>query len=130
MNPAEGWREARDQLDVLADETPQHAIHLLHHLVELHRLELDHLPPAERQQLAGEPRRALGGAADLLEILAALVVGLEARQHELGEAEDGGGEIVEVVGDAASESTEGLHLLRVAELLLAAAQRVAGAAQL
>ena len=39
-------------------------------------------------------------------------------QQHLGVAADDGEQVVEVVGDAAGEPADGLHLLRLAELLL------------
>jgi len=42
----------------------------------------------------------------------------EPREDELGPSRDHGQEVVEVVRDAAREPPDGLHLLRLAQLLL------------
>ena len=49
-----------------------------------------------------------------------------APRDELGVADDGGEEVVEVVRDAAGEPADGLHLLRLAQLLLAFVERLLG----
>ena len=47
---------ARDELDVLADEAAQHAVHVADDLVEVEDLRLQHLLAAEGEQLARERR--------------------------------------------------------------------------
>ena len=54
----------------------------------------------------------------LLGVGTARVGGAHAVHDDVRVAEDGGEQVVEVVGDAASESTHRFHLLRVAEQLL------------
>ena len=69
------------------------------------------LAAAEHEQLAGERGGAVGGAADLLDVVAHRVV---ARQLALGEAdagEDHGQQVVEVVRDAARELSDRLQAL-------------------
>ena len=113
-----GIREHGDQGDMLTDQPPQHAVHIRHHDVEIEDLRLQHLSPAVREQLPRERRRALGCLADLLDILALRVAGGQVAQQQLCVAENGGQQVVEVVGDAARQLAHGFHLLRLAELLL------------
>ena len=57
-----------------------------------------------------------GGLANLVEILPLAVLVLDNRRQQLGVAEDRGQEIVEVVGDAAGELADRIHLLRLDQL--------------
>ena len=50
--------------------------------------------------------------------LAVGIVGVEAVERHLAEADDGGQQVVEVVGDAAGQLPDRFHLLRLPELLL------------
>ena len=72
----------------------------------------------EREQLARESRGTIGGLADLDHVFAAAVVRRQVFLQQLCVPGDGGEEVVEVVGDPAREPSHGLHLLRLAELLL------------
>ncbi len=67
--------------------------------------------------------RALARRDDLRERLAHGVAGGKLARGELGEAEDDREHVVEIVGDAAREQTDGLHLLRLPQLLLDALAR-------
>src|SRR6185369_15753304 len=71
------------------------------------------------EELARERGGALAGASDLFHVLAQLHVE-RARREEVAVAEDRRQDVVEVVRDAAREAPDGLHLLRLAELLLEA----------
>ena len=97
------------ELDLLAERAGQQAVQLGHDLVEVQ----DPLPhdfaAAEDQQLAGERRRALRGAADLLDVRGRRRVLADVVGHELGVVEDDPEEVVEVVGDAAGELSHALQ---------------------
>ena len=58
------------------------------------------------------------GALDLVEVLVAEVGGIERRRDQLGVAGDHGQQVVEVVGDAAGQSADCLHLHCLRQLLL------------
>ena len=105
------------QPHVLADEAAEHLLHLLDDVVEVADAGLDHLLAAEGEELAGERRGALRGLADLVEPAVVLCAGPSSRGRELAVAEDHAQEVVEVVGDAAGELPDRLHLLGLAELL-------------
>ncbi len=49
--------------------------------------------------------------------------------QQFGVTDDGGEEVIEIVGDAASEPAHGFELVRVAELFLGLVQRVFRAAK-
>ena len=78
---------------------------------------------AEREELRGEVRGAPAGAPDLLEVARSRgSPGLKSRDQQLDVAEDDREHVVEVVGHAAGEPPDGLHLLRLTELLLRLAE--------
>ena len=109
--------EHRQQLDVLADQAPQHHVHVGDDGVEVEHPGLQDLPAAEREQLPGERRGARGGLLDLLGVASQARVVL-AGDEELAVAGDGGQQVVEVVRDATGEPADRFHLLGLAELVL------------
>ena len=60
---------------------------------------------------------ALGCLKDLVELALGLGIVLEIHAREFHVAEDGGQDIVEIVGDAAGQGADGLHLLGLDQLL-------------
>ena len=110
------------QLDVLADETPQHRDDVLHDDVEVERARLEDLLAAEGEQLARQRGRPLRGLAHEVEVAAEPVPRIERVRQQRAPADDHGEEVVEVVGDAAGELADRLHLLRLPELLLGGPQ--------
>src|SRR5206468_12340312 len=79
---------------------------------------LQNLLATEGEEVAGEGRRPFRRARDQLEVVSRLSVqGLEL-EGETAAARDDGEKVVEVVGDASRELADGLHLLRLQELLL------------
>ena len=109
--------EHRDELDVLADQPAQHHVHVADRRVQVEDPRLQHLPAAEREQLARERGRAVGRPLDLLGVPAQLRVGRAADQ-ELAVPGDRREQVVEVVRDAAGEPADRFHLLRLAQLRL------------
>jgi hypothetical protein len=106
-----------DQLDVLADDAAEHPVHVRHHGPQVEDLRLHDGLAAEGQELAGQGRGPVPGGGHLPDQLAAGVTGREAAQQQFAVAVDDGEEVVEVVGDAAGQPADRLHLLRLAELL-------------
>ena len=78
---------------------------------------LEHRLPAEREQLSGHRCRAVAGLTNLLEVVARRLLVLVGQQH-VGVTGNHRQQVVEVVGDAAGQLTERLHLLRLQQLLL------------
>ena len=107
-------------LDVLADQPLQQLQHVGEQRVEAHHFGPQHLLAAEGQELAREVGGALAGAANLGDELAVGIVRVEAVERHLAETDDGGEQVVEVVGHAAGELAHRFHLLRLPELLLEA----------
>ena len=112
--------EDRAQLDVLTDQALQHPVHVGHDLVEVEDSRGQDLLAAEGEQLT----RQVGGAQRRLPGLhgffATGMVGRQAFQKQVGGAQDGGEQVVEVVRHAARESPDRFHFLRLKELLLEA----------
>ena len=106
------------ELQVLADQAPQHAIELADDGVEIDDARLDDLPAREQQQLAGQGGGALAGALDLLERRPVRMRRRDLAEDDVGVALHDGEQVVEVVRDAAGEPADRLHLLRLQELLL------------
>ena len=87
-------------------------------IVELHHAWLQHLLPAERQQLARERRCALASRADRLDVVRCDPVGTRVREQQVAGTDDDGEQIVEVVSNAAGQLADRFHLLRLLELTL------------
>ncbi len=81
-------------------------------------LRLEQLAAAEGEQLAGDRRRSLAGELDLLCVRPPRVARGQRGEQQLAVAVDRGEQVVEVMGDATGQATDGLHLVRLAELLL------------
>ena len=65
---AERGIEVHVERHVGAEQAAEHRVDLAHHAVERQHARLEHLPAAEREQLASEAGGALAGVADLLEV--------------------------------------------------------------
>src|ERR687892_1742453 len=118
LDAAEVRLDGGDQLDVLADQAPQHPLHVLHDLVQVEDPWLEHLPAAESEELAREVGRPLGRALHLPGVPAPWIVVGESTLEEVGVPQDPGQQVVEVVRDAPGETADGFQLLRPEQLLL------------
>ena len=104
-----------DQLDVRADQAPQHVGDVADRGVDVELTRLCHLLPAERQQLPRQLRRAGGRLDDLLDVAALIGLG-QLVDQEMRIAQDRRQQVVEVMGDPAGEPSDRLHLLRLPQL--------------
>ena len=100
---------------VLADHAVQQGQGGADQRVEVELTQLEHLTSAIGQQLTRELGRAPPRLRDHTGALAAVGVGQLVLQ-EAGGAVDDGEEVVEVVGDAAGQSSDRLHLLGLTQL--------------
>src|SRR6185312_448274 len=112
--------QIRDELDILGQEPRQHLLEIVGEGAQVEDLGLEHLPAAERQQLTGEARGAVGGAQNLAEPVRQILVAAMVGAQQLTVGDDGGEQVVEVVRDTAGEMADGFHLLRLPELFLEA----------
>ena len=99
------------ELDVLADQAPEHGHQPRHDGGQVEDARLEHLLAAEREELPREPRGSLRGLLDQLHGVAPGSGGLERVEQELRAAADDGQDVVEVVRDAAGQTSHRLHLL-------------------
>jgi hypothetical protein len=113
--PERGCR-AGAQLDVLADEAPQHALGLADLGVEAHHPGLDDLPPGKGEELPGQGGAAICGREDLLHVADGGIAFPHALAQVVSVAEHHRQQVVEVVRHAAGEPRDGLHLLHLDEL--------------
>jgi hypothetical protein len=79
---------------------------------------LKDLLPAERKEPEREVRGAVRGSLHLPDVLRQPAALRHAAEHEVAEALDDGDQVVEIMGDAAGEPPDGLHLLGLSELFL------------
>ena len=118
------------ELDVLPNQPPEHRLEALDDAREVEHARLEHLLAAEREELAGQRwPRARRASSTSVEVAARGIVRLaDVEEQRVAVARDDGEEVVEVVGDAAGEPADRLHLLRLPELLLQMRVRVRGGA--
>ena len=122
-------RQRADELDVLADDAPEHVLERQHRHVEVEHLRHQHLTAAEGQQLARQRGGAIGGALDALQQPPPRRMVQAFGAERLGVAADHLQQVVEVVGHAAGQPAERADLLRAPQLLgqiVVGAERVGG----
>ena len=86
--------------------------------VEVDHFRLERLAAGEGEQLAGQGGGSAGGLDDRVGEADPLGLGDAGPAQYVGRALDDGQQVVEIVGDAAGQLAERLHLLRLAQLLL------------
>ena len=106
------------QLDGLAEQALQQVRHFRHDVGQLQHLRPQRLLAREGEQLASQARGAVGVRLDLLDVVIIAVAGRVPHQHQVAVADDRGQDVVEVVGDAAGELADHLHLRRLSDLAL------------
>ena len=107
-------REVEVEPDVGGQQASQHRLQLADERAGVDQRRRGRAAPRERQELARELGGPFGGGEDLIDIPfggGQLGAGTQAA----GIPRDDGEQIVEVVGDAAGELADGLHLLRLGE---------------
>ncbi len=108
------------EADVLGDGPAEQFLHGRHELVGIDGLGVEGLPAREGEQAVGESRRPVrgghGGRRVALQVLGPTL--RDARLHEIEGSHDSREQVVEVVGDAARELADRLHLLSLAQLIL------------
>ena len=103
---------------MLPDQALEHRDRLADRGVEMQDARLEHLLSAERQELLGERGGSMRRPLDQIEVLARLGAPLEALQEDFAATMDDRQEVVEVVGHAAGETADRVHLLGLQERLL------------
>ena len=108
-------------LDARAEHVAQQRPHVLDQRRDVGRPHLEPLHPAEGEQLARQPRPALGRRKRILGIVFEFCV-FGALGDDVEPADHHRQQIVEVVRDAARQLPQRLHLLALAKLLLGGLQ--------
>ena len=88
-------------------ETAEHPVDVRDDGVHVEQSWLQHLLPAERQDLTGQLGRAMRRGDDDLGIIAFGVIGTNALEERLPGPEDHRQEVVEVMGDTGGETPDG-----------------------
>ena len=97
---------------------PEHLLEAAEHLVEVEEPRLERLLSTEREELPCQVRSPSARDSYLLDVIANGIARHEPVDDERRVAEDDREDVVEVVGDAAGELPDRVHLLRLAELIL------------
>ena len=106
------------QLDILAEQAREQDGQFRQHIAELKHLRAQGLLAREGKQLTHEPGGAVRVLLDVHDVLEGRVGRPVVHQQEVGEADDRRQHVVEVMGDAAGELTDRLHLLALGDLHL------------
>ncbi len=85
--------------------------------VQVQHFRLDHLAAAERQELIGEAGCPAGGLEHLFDATVQRIFAWQVAQNHVAVTGDDCQQVVEVVRHAAGKSSDGFHLLRLAELV-------------
>ena len=107
-----------DQIDILADEPPQHLQHPCHGCVDIEHLGSNSLFAGEGQELPGQIGGALGRLANVLQAGMERMRALQPPERQFAMADDDAQHVVEIMGDAAGQPAHGFHLLRLDQLHL------------
>ena len=113
---------AEVELHPLAEEALQQHREVGEPIVEVQHLRAQRLAAREREQLPHEARGPVGVLLDLHDVLEGRVGRPVIGEEQIAIADDRLQHVVEVVRDAAGELADGVHLLRLGELLLDEAQ--------
>ncbi len=103
---------------VLAHRSSQHRQEVQHRGVEVDRPGMQHLLPAERQQLPGDVRRPARRFHYLVDVGRAGIALIQALEQEVAEAQDCGHHVVHFVGHTTGQPPRGLHPLGPPQLLV------------
>ena len=106
--------------DILAYYSLQHPAQAADYPVEVQHSGLEHLPPAESQELPEQRGREARGLGDLVKIVVARVPGGQAFAQEVGVCQHGPEQIVQVVGDAGRKLADRIHFLGLEQRLFGA----------
>lgn len=103
--------EAAGKNNIFADKPAHERFDIVGQLIQIEHLRFQHLLPAEGQELLRQHSGPFPAGLDLLEMIAQLLVEPVARQSQFTVAVNDREKIVKVVGNAAGQPPDGLHLL-------------------
>src|SRR5881275_102769 len=107
------------EIDVLANDAPEHVLDIPQQSAEVEHLLLNGLMTAESEQLPGEARGAPRRAQDLLHVSGDALGrrAAETLERQLSVSGNHGQEVIEIMRHAARQTAERLHLAGLCELL-------------
>src|SRR5262249_2065097 len=115
-NQAEIGRRQHYQLDIFADQTAQQLIQTCQQVVRIKNSRLDALLAREGQQLARELRGGGRGVVNLMQVCPLLRACGQRVERQLGVANNRGQQVIEIVGYAAGQPPDALHLAGLEQL--------------
>ncbi len=110
--------EPGHQLDVFAEQRPEHLLRLSHHLVQIQNLGLRQLLPAEGEEVPRQLGSPFARRANLHQVGVILVIIRPLHQQQVAIAVDHGKQVIEIVRNAAGQPADALHFLRLQVLRL------------
>ena len=116
-------REPDVEPHIGSDQLLDQRLHPAHDIVDVDGTRVQCLLLPEREQLTREERPAVGRPADSLDVGPAPVIGHHVEEEDLPEPADRGEQVVEVVGHAPRDASQGLGAMGMAELFFALVQR-------
>src|SRR6266852_1981429 len=108
--------QSKTKLNVFPNQPSQELAHLSDQLIHVQNFGLEHLHPAESKHLAGQRSGPVGGFQNLLGVAVEKVPGSQAVEEQFTVPSYHRQQVVKVVSHAACQSSQRLHLLRLAEL--------------
>ena len=130
LGPTEDGVEHCDEIDILPDQSPEHLGQIGDHRIQIQHSRLEHLLPAEGEQLVRQVGGPLGRPRNLLDGRAYRMFRVETSEHDVRPPHDDHEQVVEVVGHPAREMSHRFHLARLGQLILGLGQLVVGALDL
>src|SRR5215469_15881633 len=115
FDQAEGWIKRRFDRDLLADDSSEHGPQVGHQMIQVDQLGLQHLSATEGEQLFRKYARSICSIQNLFQLVSFCISGRWVVQQHLRIAADDGKQIVEIVSDASSQPSYGLHLVSLTE---------------
>jgi len=112
-----GGARRPDKFDVLAKEAPEQLEHGRDGVREVKALRRNGLLSREGQELTRQIGRPMCAARDFLQVGPRRMVGLQMVEGQIDIAKDGHEHVVEIVRHAAGQPPDGLHLLRLPQLV-------------
>src|SRR5579872_586194 len=106
------------ELDPLTDEAAQQILQFRENVGELQYLRPKRLAPRKSEQLPYQASGPIGVLLDLHDVLKGRIRRPMIGEQKVRIADDGGQHIVEVMGDAAGQLTDGLHFLALRKIFL------------
>jgi hypothetical protein len=104
------------QFDVFSDHALQQLFNISQNLIEIEHLGFENLPPSKSEQLARQGRAASGRLPDHLQAARDSLI-LRPLEQNLTLPQDDPQQIIEIMGNAAGQSSDGFEFLQLMHVL-------------